>query len=363
MNDAFASLKRQLAEQEENLRLIQDRKAQFVLESEIPLQLIKEEQHKQRELEQLRLRVRTAFRTSFETAGLLPYLPDRIPQEERLTEVFESVGSTGPEVPVFCLVRGGERECHDKFLERLQVRTLTSILGVDPDSDEDPGVRLHYLRWPSAPDRPARELLRQLAALPLPRRSRQSPRISPTPEAVQAALVETQCPFLLATILATDSWRTGETDEHVRAFARFWNDWPALAPGQILIVCLAVECRTGADPGQSSEFSARNAAIAQCFDAFRPEEFSRLRTRVLPPLDSIPLQPVKDWARIDVPPFREVIGVDSQVLANRVGDLYAEWLRERHSEVIPLQDLAYRLEGLLAELACQPPRHHPSSGP
>jgi hypothetical protein len=37
------SLQQQLSEAQENLRLIQERKAKFVLETEIPLQLIREE--------------------------------------------------------------------------------------------------------------------------------------------------------------------------------------------------------------------------------------------------------------------------------------------------------------------------------
>ena len=38
-----ASLRRQLAEAEENLRLVEERKSQFVMDVEIPLQLVKQE--------------------------------------------------------------------------------------------------------------------------------------------------------------------------------------------------------------------------------------------------------------------------------------------------------------------------------
>jgi hypothetical protein len=39
----LTSLRRQLAEARENLRLIQERKAEFVLSTDVPLQLVKEE--------------------------------------------------------------------------------------------------------------------------------------------------------------------------------------------------------------------------------------------------------------------------------------------------------------------------------
>lgn len=41
--DELASLKRQLTEAEENLRLILERQSQFVLTTDVPLQLVKEE--------------------------------------------------------------------------------------------------------------------------------------------------------------------------------------------------------------------------------------------------------------------------------------------------------------------------------
>jgi nucleotide-binding universal stress UspA family protein len=41
----LASLRRQLAEARENLRLIQERKAEYVLSTDVPLQIVKEERH------------------------------------------------------------------------------------------------------------------------------------------------------------------------------------------------------------------------------------------------------------------------------------------------------------------------------
>ncbi len=54
MTDTFPSLDKQIAEIEANLRLIDERRAQYVLETDIPLQLIREQNKAQEELLELR---------------------------------------------------------------------------------------------------------------------------------------------------------------------------------------------------------------------------------------------------------------------------------------------------------------------
>ena len=51
------SLKRRLAEAEENLRLIRERKSEFVQQTDIPLQLIKDERRLEQEIEALQTRL------------------------------------------------------------------------------------------------------------------------------------------------------------------------------------------------------------------------------------------------------------------------------------------------------------------
>ena len=57
MNDTIQSMQRQLAEAEENLRLIQERKAEYVLETDIPLQLVKEERRLESRIHWLERRI------------------------------------------------------------------------------------------------------------------------------------------------------------------------------------------------------------------------------------------------------------------------------------------------------------------
>jgi len=65
----LASLRRQLAEARENLRLIQERKSEFVMGTDIPLQLVKEERQLLERIEELEQRVERLER---DRDGLLP---------------------------------------------------------------------------------------------------------------------------------------------------------------------------------------------------------------------------------------------------------------------------------------------------
>lgn len=52
-----ASLERQLADQRENLRLVEERKAAFVQETDIPLQLVRDERHLRERIAELKRRL------------------------------------------------------------------------------------------------------------------------------------------------------------------------------------------------------------------------------------------------------------------------------------------------------------------
>lgn len=54
----LVSLRRQLAEAEENVRLSEEREAEFVMETSIPLDLVKEKRQTQRRVEELKRRIK-----------------------------------------------------------------------------------------------------------------------------------------------------------------------------------------------------------------------------------------------------------------------------------------------------------------
>jgi len=56
--DELESLRRQLTEARENLRLIQERKSAFVMDTDVPLDLIKQERRTRKRIEELERRIR-----------------------------------------------------------------------------------------------------------------------------------------------------------------------------------------------------------------------------------------------------------------------------------------------------------------
>jgi len=74
----LASLRRQLAEARENLRLIQERKSEYVLGTDIPLQLVKEERQLLERIQELEQRVERSEATSEQSPR--PAIPPELPR-------------------------------------------------------------------------------------------------------------------------------------------------------------------------------------------------------------------------------------------------------------------------------------------
>jgi KaiC/GvpD/RAD55 family RecA-like ATPase len=73
MGDVIRSLRKQLAEAEESLRLILERKSEFVQETEVPLQLIKDERRLEAQIGNLRARLTRLAETPCPYRGLEPF--------------------------------------------------------------------------------------------------------------------------------------------------------------------------------------------------------------------------------------------------------------------------------------------------
>ncbi len=93
MGDVF-SLKEQLREAEENLRLIQVRKSKFVHETDIPLPLIKDEQRLESEIARLEAQLAQLAETPGDPRS--PVKPDPA-EQERLTQLAKTCPYRGLE--------------------------------------------------------------------------------------------------------------------------------------------------------------------------------------------------------------------------------------------------------------------------
>ena len=75
--EQLASLRRTLAEEEGNLLLIEEQKARYVLETEIPVTLIKEERRKRDRIAELVQRIEELARSQQQSREDLPDAPLR----------------------------------------------------------------------------------------------------------------------------------------------------------------------------------------------------------------------------------------------------------------------------------------------
>ena len=118
MGDMLQSLHEQLTEAEENLRLIQERKAEYVLETDVPLLLIKDERRLEAQIADLRARLARLAETPCPYRGLEPFEAEhaefyfgRDPMVERLVAKVDETSFVAVVGPSGCgkssLVRAG----------------------------------------------------------------------------------------------------------------------------------------------------------------------------------------------------------------------------------------------------------------
>ncbi len=276
---------------------------------------------------------------------LLPYMSDCKPQEEALAEALEKLDQQPVPKPLVVLVHGDERQCHDKFLERLQKETLPSNLGLAADQAVE-GVFLPWPRNCTARRQIHERLLKGLAERVLGRRTTNTDELD---EAFRPG------PVLVHTHLLTRDWQPSG-DETLNAFLDLWQEWPDMVPGQRLLAFLffKYELANTRDGGLLSralrvlrrgDSVEPNDQIALAIEGFDFSAFDRVQELVLPRLADVERGDTENWARDAAPK----VGMPSEVLVQATRDLYLR----RQSKALPMEDLVEELRGML--------HHHNSS--
>ncbi|MCP4654828.1 MAG: hypothetical protein GY856_05345, partial [bacterium] len=158
---------------------------------------------------------------------LLPYLSDRSEQERAIEEALDKVDPEEPTRPLVALVHGDERQCHDKFLDRLKEMSVPRLLGLAGERT----VESVFLPWPrSFRDRAELRgyLLKELAERVVGRRTA-------TAEEINERLHPG--PVVVHTHLLTRDWR-GHGLGTLHGFPDLWQSWPELASPQRLLAFL-----------------------------------------------------------------------------------------------------------------------------
>lgn len=282
---------------EENLRLLNLRKSEYVLKEDIPLQLIKNEQGLRDELDKLYSQYRSLehdYRRRV-SHSILPWLVDRTDQLFELSRAIARSRADGPR-PIVCIIYGDDNECHDKFIDRIGDVTLPNILPAK--NDEDFVIRKLLLEWPATFYSMAELHDKLQADLALKVYDFHADK-----QKINRMLANS--PVLIETNLLVHEWADDGRD-YVKGFLEFWQNWPSLYPGQLLIICVCIKCvesnRNLLNFWRKSNLPAIIYQVENELadpSVFPFDTYNRIIGAVLPRLNPISWQEAEAWLRME----------------------------------------------------------------
>ena len=297
--------------------------------------------------------------------SLLPYLANRSDQEFELRQKIRTHLQQTRKCPLVCIIHGDEFQSHDKFLEKLQKVTLPRMLNLDATKVV---IKAHILAWPGG---------EELENLPERLRNNLAEVVGVSLFASTEEINQTFCkypgPIIVETHLLTEDWEfQGAIVLH--KLLNFWNDWPELALGQKLIVCISIKYqvkhfiiqkhRCFLKPLASLQrFSKRhryldskrhrylelNQKIHQYLHEIEKSKFSQydnLNCIVLTELSGITRTHVENWVRKEE--TKEFIGEAMlEKFIDSVRDMFEQWESQTSSSTMSMDELAEQLIELL----------------
>lgn len=164
---------------------------------------------------------------------LLPYMCNRSDQETELGKALLRHQATMVRRPFVFVIHGDEKECHSEFLERLRDVTLPRALNL-----ESKGLSLEWysLDWP-ANGVPAS---RYPTALTSELGAKLGHKRGASVEEIVKHVAAYEKPLLITTHLFNDNF-LGGGPELLAAYFKYWDTFPDLPPGRMLISCVCIK--------------------------------------------------------------------------------------------------------------------------
>lgn len=339
MHSDIESIQRQVTEIKENLLIIEEKKSEYVSQSDIPVQLIKDERRLQEKLGQLHQKLNIISRPVPEH---LPYLADRSDQEFALGKALEELQHAHTQRPLVCVIHGDEQQSHEMFLERLSTKFIPNFLELDTKRTR---VTVYHPEWPVrfADENEFVERMRHNLAKILGQRLK-------TVEDIHRFLAGHPGPVMIISHLVTENWLT-HGPAIITNYLEFWQNWPELQPGQHLIVCWSLKYLVKQPLGffKKRRYKRINHEIEELLSSLSKESkaeeidftsLDRLVCSVLPKLEGITRQEAEDWARSkDTRQFCRGAEVFSEIR-----QIYEQWELENSCNTIPMEELAVLLK-------------------
>lgn len=269
----------------------------------------------------------------------LPYLCDRVEQEDELYFALQRHNTELPRRPFVCVIHGDKDECPDKFKDRIQERWLPWFLELDPRRSliQD---RLLTFRSRRIPREQMKEMLRQFLA------DKFDCKRTASLTDIADAVGRFQAPVLVYSHLTTERWAEGGP-ELVETFIDFWNEFPDLPAGPRLIACLVLTHKTDTDERLKSKAEAIEYLGALDFN-----RFEKVSGAVLCELAPVPEDDVKNWAW-DEKSFRDYCRSHTPKFChedNLIREIEAIYTGV---DALPMARLAEKLASLLDRFTCK----------
>jgi hypothetical protein len=267
---------------------------------------------------------------------LLHYHCDRMEQEAQLDQALRSPSSSGPLV---FLAHGDERQCHDKFLERVARKSLPEIL--DPNG-EHPAAKEFRVELPGCerPDEFRPRLLRYLGLTVLKKSTA-------TTDELDAAFAALGRPVIVSARLNTREW-VGGRRAAIQLFLDFWGDWPERPARFRPVVFLVVIYQRGPSRGLFGWYwrlcmRRANRRFREHLNAIASRTEGRTPALVLDELRGMEQSDLENWANDET--LRRFLG--GRDLLNEVRALWnCPGLRDADDR-IPMEVVARELKRLL----------------
>jgi len=283
--------------------------------------------------------------------GLLPYLCDRSEQEAELERALQYRKRNFERRPFVCIIHGDEYECHDMFRTRLRDISLPRLLNLGPASGSIEGIGL---QWPPANvtilDDALKLFHRNLSGEVVNNRDASS-------EELLKGLSHYTAPILVYSHLGVERWTA--RSELCGAYFKFWNEFPDLPPGRLVIACLLLTYKRTDKMGlfdkwRYTKLNRRTRSFLADLDF---TAYGNLHGAVLPELCGIHEQEVENWIR-EGKNFRGLCQIHDREFCNVQGSVEAIRALYRRTEYlafegqIPMQLLAEELTRLLEDHRC-----------
>src|SRR3990172_4050541 len=348
MSDRTESLKERIVHLEYNRDLIKVRISEYVSPTEVPLQLKKDLDARERELEELKKELQSTQRP---IPPLLPYMSDRTEQEEALEKAIKQLNHDSP-CPVVCLIHGDEYQCHDMFVQRLLDKSLPLMLYLKPDQK----VESYCFTWPTEfkskeqfHEKLERSLLTALRrGVKWQAQWDTQTQTAPSTAEINRQFADYQVPVFIHTHVMTTDWLNHKEDM-LMWFLEFWQKWPPLTTGQRLFVCwfMKYELKKSFNFLKTRGFKNANRQIKEILEPpgavdQRWRLLNRIICTVMPALKNITLREAQDWARDDE--TKIYCDCDIENVITKISSIYKEWERETASSVISMGELANQLK-------------------